>query len=141
MQISDMYGAAYDWAIIQVADWLNEKFGSNYSYRDWRVLEPFAIVNQFEFNSNGDIINIPETISASKRVINANKVLNIRRRGGNVDSYEFKYTSGEGDVYEPVADSGIWYQSYIVTPDNELLSWSFNGHYYPSNNEFWVEET
>ena len=141
MQISDMYGAAYDWAIIQVADWLNEKFGSNYSYRDWRVLEPFAIVNQFEFNENGDIINIPETISASKRVINANKVLNIRRRSGNIDTYEFKYTSGEGDVYEPASDSGIWYQSYIVTPDNELLSWSFNGHYYPSNNEFWVEET
>ena len=141
MQISDMYGAAYDWAIVQVADWINEKFGSNYSYRDWRVLEPFAIVNQFEFNDNGDIINIPETVSASKRVINANKVLNIRRRSGNVDSYEFKYTSADGDVYEPVSDSGIWYQSYIVTPDNELLSWSFNGHYYPSNNEFWVEET
>lgn len=141
MQISDMYGAAYDWAIVQVADWINEKFGSNYSYRDWRVLEPFAIVNQFEFNENGDIINIPETVSASKRVINANKVLNIRRRSGNVDSYEFKYTSADGDVYEPVSDSDIWYQSYIVTPDNELLSWSFNGHYYPSNNEFWVEET
>ena len=28
MKISNMYGAAYDWAIVQVADWLNEKFGS-----------------------------------------------------------------------------------------------------------------
>lgn len=139
MKISDMYGAAYDWAIVQVADWLNEKFGSNYDYKDWRVLEPFAIVNQFEFDENGDIVNIPEVVSASKRVITSSKLLKIKRRSGKIDTYEYKRADGQGDVYEPI-DAGNWWSSYIVTPEGKLLSWTTRGEYYPSNNEFWIED-
>lgn len=60
------------------------------------------------------------------------------------DSYEFHYTSGEGDVFEPKSGSGNWWTSYIVTPDNRLLSWEFSGRYTPVDavygEDFWVED-
>jgi hypothetical protein len=60
------------------------------------------------------------------------------------DSYEFHYTSGEGDVFEPKSGSGNWWTSYIVTPDNRLLSWEFSGRYTPVDavygKDFWVED-
>ena len=60
------------------------------------------------------------------------------------DSYEFHYTSGEGDVFEPKPGSGNWWTSYIVTPDNRLLSWEFSGRYTPVDavygKDFWVED-
>lgn len=141
MKISDMYGAAYDWAIVQVADWLNERFGSNYTYNDWRVLEPFAIVNGFDFNENGDLTSIPDTaVSAARKIaIKSSKFLKIKRRSGKIDTYEYKREDGQGSVYEP-ADSDNWWSSYIVTPEGQLLSWTTQGKYYPSNNEFWIED-
>lgn len=78
MKISDMYGAAYDWAIVQVADWLNERFGSNYTYNDWRVLEPFAIVNGFDFNENGDLTSIPDTAVSAARKSPSSPVNSLR---------------------------------------------------------------
>ena len=60
------------------------------------------------------------------------------------DSYEFRYTSEEGDVFEPKSGSGNWWTSYIVTPDNKLLSWEFSGRYTPVDavygEDFWVED-
>lgn len=74
----------------------------------------------------------------------SNKVLKIQRSNGRVDSYEFRYNSTEGDVFEPKTNSGEWWTSYIVTPDNRLLSWGLNGRYTPVNavygTDFWVED-
>lgn len=74
----------------------------------------------------------------------SNKVLKIQRKNDRVDSYEFRYNSTEGDVFEPKTDSDEWWTSYIVTPDNRLLSWGFNGRYTPVSavygKDFWVED-
>ena len=52
--IEDLGGAAWDNAIEQTAKYIN-RLGFNYTYRDWRVLEPFAIVNDLAFDENGNI--------------------------------------------------------------------------------------
>lgn len=35
---------------------------TEYTYRDWVVLEPFAIVNQLEFDENGYLVSVPDRI-------------------------------------------------------------------------------
>lgn len=62
MQISDLYASAWDNAIKETAEYLNKLDISptEYTYRDWVVLEPFAIVNQIEFDEDGYIVSIPE---------------------------------------------------------------------------------
>lgn len=72
-----------------------------------------------------------------------NKVLKIKKCNGRIESYPFKYKSEDGDVFEPETGSGNWWTSYIVTPDNRLLSWQFNGRYISVDaiygEDFWVE--
>lgn len=76
-----------------------------------------------------------------KRYIKSNtdshKVLCVQN-GNSVDKYSFRYTTDIGDLYEP-DNSDVWWQSYIVTPNGELLTWTLNGNYIPSAREFWFE--
>ena len=159
--IEDLYASAWDNAIEQTAEYVN-KFGFNYTYADWRVLEPFAIVNDLAFDEDGFLVDNTvegcDNITASSRYepedcniesyqaqcqAKKNNVLCIPRSNGRVDRYGFHSIDGKGDVYEPETGSGEWWTSYIVTPDNELLSWQF-GRYTPVDavygEDFWVEE-
>lgn len=76
-----------------------------------------------------------------KRYIRSNtdshKVLCIQN-GNSVDKYSFRYATEQGDLYEP-DNSDVWWKSYIVTPQNELLTWTLKGNYIPSAREFWFE--
>jgi hypothetical protein len=58
--------------------------------------------------------------------------------GNSVDRYSFRYTTDIGDLYEP-DNHDVWWESYIVTPDGELLTWTLNGNYIPSAIGFWFE--
>lgn len=71
------------------------------------------------------------------RASTANKKLYVRQ-GNRVKEYEYRREDGQGSVYEP-ADHDNWYESYIVTPNGELLTWTLNGNYIPSAREFWIE--
>lgn len=70
-------------------------------------------------------------------------VLCIKHSNNRIDRYRFHSIDGLGDVFEPETGSGNWWTSYIVTPDNKLLSWQFNGRYTPVDatygEDFWVE--
>ncbi len=58
MTISDLYASAWDNAIKETAEYLNKLNISpnEYTYSDWVVLEPFAIVNDLEFDDDGYLI-------------------------------------------------------------------------------------
>lgn len=58
MKISDLYASAWDNAIKETAEFVNEASISptKYTYRDWIVLEPFAIVNDLDFDDDGYLI-------------------------------------------------------------------------------------
>lgn len=71
------------------------------------------------------------------RATSSNKKLYVCE-GNRVEEYEYKCEDGQGSVYEP-ADSNNWWTSYIVTPNNQLLTWTLKGNYIPSAREFWVE--
>ena len=64
MNISELYASAWDNAIKETAEFVNEAAVSptRYTYRDWVVLEPFAIVNQIEFDEDGYIVSVPDRI-------------------------------------------------------------------------------
>jgi len=70
-------------------------------------------------------------------------VLCIKYGDNQIDRYRFHSIDGLGDVFEPETGSGNWWTSYIVTPDNKLLSWQFNGRYTPVDatygEDFWIE--
>lgn len=82
---------------------------------------------------------ILSSTKVNSKSVTASKVLKIKRKSGNIDTYIYKREDGQGSVYEP-ADSDDWFHSYIVTPEGKLLAWTTRGQYYPSNNEFWVED-
>lgn len=73
-----------------------------------------------------------------------NNVLCIKKPNGRIEKYRFNRIDGNGDVFEPETGSGNWWTSYIVTPDNRLLSWEFSGRYTPVDaiygEDFWVEK-
>ena len=76
-----------------------------------------------------------------KRYIKSNtdshKVLCVQN-GNSVDKYSFRYATEQGDLYEP-DNRDIWWESYIVTPYGDLLTWALNGNYIPSARKFWFE--
>ena len=141
MKISELYASAWDNAINETAYFVNnlDKSPNTYTKNDWIVLEPFAIVNQLEFDENGFLIEVPEESINNSTSVNASSVLKIKHGDGNVDTYEYRREDGQGSVYEP-ADRDNWWESYIVTPEGKLLSWSTQGRYYPIDNEFWIED-
>lgn len=67
--------------------------------------------------------------------ITASKTLCIQH-GSTVERYRFARVDGQGDEY--IGDD--WFESYIVTPQGELLTWTLNGRYIPSAREFWIED-
>lgn len=63
MKISELYASAWDNAIEETAEFVNQTVPyTKYTYRDWVVLEPFAIVNELEFDENGYLINVPDRV-------------------------------------------------------------------------------
>lgn len=64
MKISELYASAWDNAIKETAEFVNESSVSTteYTYRDWVVLEPFAIVNKLEFDENGYLVEVPDRV-------------------------------------------------------------------------------
>ena len=70
LSIEDLYASAWDNAIEQTAEYVN-KFGFNYTLADWRVLEPFAIVNDLAFDENGFILD--ETVEGCSSINAATK--------------------------------------------------------------------
>lgn len=67
--------------------------------------------------------------------ITASKTLCVQH-GNTVKRYKFARVDGQGDEYT----GDEWFESYIVTPQGELLTWTLNGHYIPSAREFWIED-
>lgn len=66
--------------------------------------------------------------------IAASKTLCVQH-GDTIERYKFARVDGQGDEY--TGDN--WFESYIVTPQGELLTWTLNGNYIPSAREFWIE--
>ena len=62
MTIDKLYASAWDNAIMETADYINSTNNSAYSYDDWIVLEPFAIVYNLEFDENGYLVSVPEEV-------------------------------------------------------------------------------
>lgn len=58
------------------------------------------------------------------------------REGDNVKHFRYARQDGRGDEY--IGDN--WWESYIVTPQDELLVWTMRGNYIPSAREFWIDE-
>ena len=57
------------------------------------------------------------------------------QQGNRVERYRYARKDGRGDEY--IGDE--WFESYIVTPQGELLTWTTSGNYIPSAREFWFE--
>lgn len=57
------------------------------------------------------------------------------REGNNIKHFRYARQDGRGEEY--IGDN--WWESYIVTPQDELLVWTLNGHYIPSAREFWID--
>lgn len=93
---------------------------------------------------NGDVVPCNEIEACGDIKASSYAIPNKKLVFEDGDSYEFRYTSEEGDVFEPKSGSGNWWTSYIVTPDNKLLSWEFSGRYTPVDavygEDFWVED-
>lgn len=58
------------------------------------------------------------------------------REGDNVKHFRYARQDGRGEEY--IGDN--WWESYIVTPQDELLVWTMRGNYIPSAREFWIDE-
>ena len=67
--------------------------------------------------------------------ITASKTLCVQH-GNTIGRYKFARVDGRGDEYA----GNEWFESYIVTPQGELLTWTLNGNYIPSVREFWIED-
>lgn len=58
------------------------------------------------------------------------------RDGDTIKHFRYARQDGRGEEY--IGDN--WWESYIVTPQDELLVWTMRGNYIPSAREFWIDE-
>lgn len=58
------------------------------------------------------------------------------REGNTIKHFRYARKDGRGEEY--IGDN--WWESYIVTPQDELLVWTMRGNYIPSAREFWIDE-
>lgn len=80
-----------------------------------------------------ELVNYIGALNAS--TIIANKTLCVRH-GDTIGRYRFARQDGRGEEY--IGDN--WWESYIVTPEDQLLVWTMRGNYIPSAREFWIDE-
>ena len=78
-------------------------------------------------------IRTSRRISSSRDILA--RTLCIRNRD-MISKYKFARQDGRGEEYV----GNNWWESYIVTPEDELLMWTMRGDYVPLNREFWIDE-
>ena len=111
----------------------------NYSNSQWGTYK--VLINSYEELST--VANILDRwfLGLEDDTINSSTDIFARtlcvRNGDTINRYKFARQDGQGEEYV----GNNWWESYIVTPQDELLVWTMRGSYIPSAREFWIDET